>query len=333
MGQSIAVLGAGSWGTALAIQFARAGRPTRLWGRDSAKIEAMIRVRRNEHYLPEAALAPELHVTADFAAAVEGAHDLVIVVPSQAFRPMLEALRDLGTAPPRIAWATKGFELGTGLLPHEIAEQLLPAGLRLAVLSGPTFAREVAAGLPTAITVASPDEAYALELAASISSDNFRAYRSTDMIGVEIGGATKNVYAIGAGISDGIGFGANARVALLTRGLAEMTRFGLALGARRETFMGLSGIGDLVLTCTDDHSRNRRFGLALGRGRSIEQARHGIGQVVEGYVAARSVRRAAADRGVEMPIIDQIYRVLYEDLSPEEAVRTLMRRPLAPELA
>jgi glycerol-3-phosphate dehydrogenase (NAD(P)+) len=201
-------------------------------------------------------------------------------------------------------------------LPHEIVAEVLRPDIRMAVLSGPTFAREVAAGLPTAIAVASPDEDYALELARSISTDAFRAYRSTDMVGVEVGGATKNVYAIGAGISDGIGLGANAR---------------LALGARQETFMGLAGMGDLVLTCTDDHSRNRRFGLALGRGEGIEQARTEIGQVVEGYSAARSAHRVAVRIGVEMPIIEQIYRMLYEGLRPEEAVAALMQRPLAAE--
>jgi glycerol-3-phosphate dehydrogenase (NAD(P)+) len=327
------VLGAGSWGTALGIQFARAGRPTTLWARDASSAETMVRERRNERYLPDAEFPTGLNVTADLAAAVAGAADLVVAVPSQSLRVVLEALRGLDLPLLRIAWATKGFELVTGLLPHEVVLEVLPRKLPMAVLSGPTFAREVAAGLPTAIAVASPDEEYALELAESISTESFRAYRSTDMIGVEVGGATKNVYAIGAGISDGIGFGANARIALITRGLAEMTRLGLALGARKETFMGLAGIGDLMLTCTDDHSRNRRFGLALGRGQSIEQARREIGQVVEGYVAARSAHRVASRLGVEMPIIEQIYRVLYEGSSAEEAVATLMRRPLAPELA
>ncbi len=293
----------------------------------------MLRARRNARYLPDAEYPQGLAVTADLESAVARAHDILVAVPSQSFRPVLEALRTLGHVPARLAWATKGFELETGLLPHEVTLQVLGPGLDMAVLSGPTFAREVAAGLPTAITVASQDEAYASTLAASISTETFRAYRSTDLVGVEIGGATKNVYAIGAGIGDGIGLGANARIALVTRALAEMTRFGVALGARRETFMGLAGIGDLVLTCTDDHSRNRRFGLALGRGQTIEQARHDIGQVVEGYFAARSAHRLAARLGVEMPIVEQIYRVLYERLDPEEAVEALMRRPLAPELA
>jgi glycerol-3-phosphate dehydrogenase (NAD(P)+) len=325
------VLGAGSWGTALAIQFARAGRPATLWSRDAASADAMREEGGNRRYLPDAPFPPGLTVTADLGAAAV-ACDLVIAVPSQSLRAVLESLRDLGVPLSRVAWATKGFELATGLLPHEVIAEILPGGLHMAVLSGPTFAREVAAGLPTAIAVASPDEDYALELAESISTDRFRAYRSTDMIGVEVGGATKNVYAIGAGISDGIGLGANARIALVTRGLAEMIRLGRALGARQETFMGLAGIGDLVLTCTDGHSRNRRFGLALGTGQSIEQARGAIGQVVEGYTAARSAHRAAVRLGVEMPIIEQIYRVLYEGLRPEDAAAALMQRPLAAEL-
>ncbi|HEU4619178.1 MAG TPA: NAD(P)H-dependent glycerol-3-phosphate dehydrogenase [Gammaproteobacteria bacterium] len=324
------MLGAGSWGTALAIQFARAGRPTTLWARDSASADAMRRARSNARYLPGAAFPEGLTVTDDLAAAA-GASELVIAVPSQSLRTVLENLRELDLPLARIAWATKGFELETGLLPHEVIAQVLPRGLHLAVLSGPTFAREVAAGLPTAIAVASPDEEYALALAASISTGAFRAYRSTDMVGVEVGGATKNVYAIGAGLSDGIGLGANARTALVTRGLAEMLRLGLALGAREETFMGLAGIGDLVLSCTDDHSRNRRFGLALGTGRSVEQARAEIGQVVEGYTAARSAHRVAVRLGVEMPIIEQIYRVLYEGVRPEDAAAALMQRPLASE--
>ncbi len=293
----------------------------------------MLAPRRNARYLPDAEFPRGLEVTANLAAAVTHAHDVLVAVPSQSFRHVLEALRALGCVPQRLAWATKGFELDTGLLPHEVAEQVLGPALDMAVLSGPTFAREVAAGLPTAITVASRDETYASTLAASISSETFRAYRSTDLVGVEIGGATKNVYAIGAGISDGIGLGANARIALVTRALAEMTRFGVALGARRETFMGLAGIGDLVLTCTDDHSRNRRFGLALGRRQTIEQARRDIGQVVEGYFAARSAQRLSARLEVEMPIVEQIYRVLYAGLDPEQAVGALMCRPLAPELA
>jgi glycerol-3-phosphate dehydrogenase (NAD(P)+) len=200
------------------------------------------------------------------------------------------------------------------------------------VLSGPTFAREVGAGLPSAMTIASADQSYAHRLAKSVSTDTFRAYTSSDIVGVEVGGATKNVFAIGAGISDGLGFGANTRIALIARGLAEMTRLGLALGGQQETFMGLAGMGDLVLTCTDDQSRNRRFGLALARGASSADALREIGQVVEGFNGARAVHAVAARLNVPMPIVEQIYRVLYEGANPRDAVTTLMRRPISTEL-
>jgi glycerol-3-phosphate dehydrogenase (NAD(P)+) len=324
------VLGAGSWGTALAIQFARAARPAVLWARDPAQVDTMARERRNRRYLPEAAFPERLEVTADLAAAVARAEDVLVVVPSHAFRGLLTLLAPLPVR--RLAWATKGFELDTGLLPHQIVDQVLPAGLPKAVLSGPTFAREVGAGLPSAMTIASADQHYAQRLAESVSTETFRAYTSSDVIGVEVGGATKNVYAIGAGISDGLGFGANTRVALITRGLAEMTRLGLALGGRQETFMGLAGMGDLVLTCTDDQSRNRRFGLALARGATVEQALRDIGQVVEGYNGARAAYRVATGLGVAIPIIEQIYLVLHEHVSPRTAVAALMRRPITPEL-
>jgi glycerol-3-phosphate dehydrogenase (NAD(P)+) len=230
-----------------------------------------------------------------------------------------------------VAWATKGFEQESGKLPHQVAREVLGARRRIAVLSGPTFAREVGAGLPTAMTVASPDATYAQALARELSATNFRAYSSTDIMGVEIGGAVKNALAVGAGLSDGLGFGANIRVALITRGLREMTRLGVALGARAETFMGLAGLGDLVLTCTDDQSRNRRFGLLLAAGESVEAALGAIGQSVEGYAAARAIQAAAARAGVEMPLCATVYRVLYEGLPAAEAVRTLMSRPLKAE--
>jgi glycerol-3-phosphate dehydrogenase (NAD(P)+) len=327
----IAVIGAGSWGTALAVQFARTGHPTVLWGRDEDQVHAMAAERRNTHYLPDVPFPRPLAVTASLAEALRGAPDVLVAVPSHTFRKTLESIAALGLPLQGLAWATKGFEQQSGLLPHQVAEQALSADLPTAALAGPTFAAEVGAGLPSAMTIASAHEAYALRLAESISSDTFRAYTSSDIIGVEVGGATKNVYAIGAGLSDGLGFGSNTRIALLTRGLAEMTRLGLALGASMETFMGLAGVGDLVLTCTDDQSRNRRFGLALARGDSVDQARRRIGQVVEGYYAALAVRDVAAKLGVDMPIVEQIYRVLYEQASPKEAVTALMRRPIMAE--
>ncbi len=231
----------------------------------------------------------------------------------------------------RICWATKGFELSTGLLPHQVAEDILGPDRPMAVLSGPTFAKEVAAGLPTAMTIAANDSQFASDLAEEISGENFRAYTALDMIGVEVGGAVKNVLAIAAGLSDGLGFGANTRIALITRGLVEMTRLGLALGAKQGTFMGLAGMGDLVLTCTDNLSRNRRMGLALAAGKTIEEAQQDIQQVVEGVLAARAVREVAARVGVDMPICLELYRILYEDLPPRQAVAALMGRALKPE--
>jgi glycerol-3-phosphate dehydrogenase (NAD(P)+) len=329
----VAVLGAGSWGTALAIQFARGGRTVRLWGRDRERLAAMAQARRNERYLPSAPFPDSLAVEASLPAALAGARDVLVVVPSPAFRGVLGALAPHLTPAMHVAWATKGFELASGLLPHQVAREVLGAERRIAVLSGPTFAREVGAGLPTAMTVASPDAAYADALAAELSSANFRAYTSTDITGVEIGGAVKNALAVGAGLSDGLGFGANTRVALITRGLKEMTRLGVALGADAHTFMGLAGLGDLVLTCTDDQSRNRRFGLALAAGATPEAALAEIGQSVEGHAAARAIRTVAARSGVEMPLCDVVYRVLYERMPARDAVRELMSRPLKAEVA
>jgi glycerol-3-phosphate dehydrogenase (NAD(P)+) len=302
-----------------------------MWGREADDIPAMARARQNSRYLPGVPFPEQLELTPSLREALSGASDVLVVVPSQGFRPTLEAIRALETPLGHLAWATKGFEIASGLLPHQVAAEVLGPQLLTAVLSGPTFAGEVAAGLPSAITVASASESYALRLARAITSDVFRAYTSNDIIGVEVGGATKNALAIGAGISDGLGFGANTRVALVTRGLMEMTRLGVALGGHKDTFMGLSGMGDLVLTCTDNQSRNRRFGLALAAGADVDQARRDIGQVVEGYYAAQAVYRVARELGVEMPIIEQIYRVVYEGLDPHEAVTTLMRRPITPE--
>jgi glycerol-3-phosphate dehydrogenase (NAD(P)+) len=290
----------------------------------------MQRERRNARYLPDTTFPKLLDVTSDLAEAVALADDVLVAVPSYALRETLTALAALPLR--RLAWATKGFQLDTGLLPYQVAAQLLPASLPTAVLSGPTFAHEVGAGLPTAMTIASANEDYARRLAERISSETFRAYTSNDVVGVEVGGATKNVYAIGAGICDGLGFGANTRIALIARGLAEMTRLGLALGGRTETFMGLAGMGDLVLTCTDDHSRNRRFGLALAAGAQARDALRVIGQVVEGYDGARAVHRVAERHKVPMPIVEQLNRVLHEGADPRAAVATLMRRPIGSEL-
>ena len=289
----------------------------------------MQRERRNARYLPDTKFPDLLEVTADLSAAVIPADDVLVAVPSQALRETLQALARLPLR--RLAWATKGFELETGLLPYQVAGQLLPASLPTAVLSGPTFAREVGAGLPTAMTIASTDAEYAQRLAERISSETFRAYTSNDVAGVEVGGATKNVYAIGAGICDGLGFGANTRIALIARGLAEMTRLGLALGGHKETFMGLAGMGDLVLTCTDDKSRNRRFGLALAAGATPREALHAIGQVVEGYNGARAVHRVAVQRKVPMPIVEHVAALIAGKMSPDELVSALISRQAKPE--
>jgi glycerol-3-phosphate dehydrogenase (NAD(P)+) len=328
----IAVLGAGSWGTALAIQFARAGHDVRLWSRDSASLLAAGRERRNARYLPEAAFPERLAVEPDLARALCAARDVVVVVPSHAFRAVLDEVARRVEPATGIAWATKGFELTSGLLPHQVARAVLGERPNVAVLSGPTFAKEVGAGLPTAMTVAAPDEAFALRLAETLSSDTFRAYTSTDIVGVETGGAVKNVLAVGAGLADGLGFGANTRIALITRGLAEMMRLGVALGARSETFMGLAGLGDLVLTCTDNQSRNRRFGLLLAGGAAAAAALREIGQVVEGYPAARAVLAVARREGVSMPIVEGIHRTLYENVPAAEVVKDLMSRPVRAEV-
>lgn len=325
------MLGSGSWGTALAVHLARTGHPTCLWGIETAELEAMARERTNQRYLPGVRLPEGLEIEHDLAQAVGRADHLLIVVPSHAFREVLQRIRPMLRPGQRVAWATKGFELESGKLPHEVALEALGPHVPTAVLSGPTFAREVGAGLPSAMTVASRDGEHALALARSLSGENFRAYASSDMVGVEVGGATKNVLAIGAGISDGLGFGANTRVAMITRGLAEMMRLGVALGAEKETFMGLAGLGDLVLTCTDDQSRNRRFGLALAAGKTREQAQTEIGQVVEGVLAARAVHEVARRVDVEMPISEQIYRVLYEGAPAKQAVYALMGRTVKAE--
>ena len=327
----IVVLGAGSWGTALAIQFARSGRQTVLWGREEDDPAELARARRNERYLPGAEFPPSLGIEPDLAKAVASGDDLVLVVPSGALRVVLQQLRPLLGARSRVAWASKGFELSTGKLPHQVAREVLGPKVPIAVLSGPTFAREVGEGLPTAIAVASPDADFSLALAKQLSGGNFRAYTQPDIVGVEIGGAVKNVIAIATGASDGMGYGSNSRVFVITRGLAEMVRLGVALGAKQETLMGLAGLGDLVLTCTDDQSRNRRFGRALASGKPIDRAIAEIGQVVEGYHAAKAVRLVAQKFGVDMPICEYVYRVLYEGMAIPDVVESMLRREVTPE--
>jgi glycerol-3-phosphate dehydrogenase (NAD(P)+) len=331
-GEAVAVLGAGSWGTALAIQFARAGHPTRLWSRSGADVAAMRADRQNRRYLPDAKFPDGVEVHQDLATAVHGAVAIIIAVPSHALRALLAQLKPMLARDARLAWATKGFELDTGKLPHQVAYEVLGDKYPVAVLSGPTFAREVGMGLPTAMTIASPDAEFAARLARSLHASNFRAYTSTDIVGVEVGGAVKNVLAVGAGLSDGLGFGANTRIALITRGLSEVVRLGVALGAQPETFMGLAGLGDLVLTSTDNQSRNRRFGLALAEGKSVETALREIGQVVEGYTAARAVHEVAKREKVDMPLVGGIYRILYGNEPARDVVKELMTRPIRSEV-
>jgi glycerol-3-phosphate dehydrogenase (NAD(P)+) len=294
-------------------------------------METMAKARTNARYLPGAGFPDNVKALSDLRACLDGARDVLVSVPSHALRATLGAIEPLLAADARVCWASKGFELESGKLPHQVAREVLGEDRPMAVLSGPTFAKEVGAGLPTAMTIAANDSDFAEELAQSLSGDNFRAYTSDDIVGVEVGGAVKNILAIGAGISDGLGFGANSRIALITRGLVEMTRLGVALGAKRETFMGLAGLGDLALTCTDDQSRNRRMGLALASGKSVAEAAAEIRQVVEGVKAAKAVHEVATKRGIEMPICHQVYRILYEGVSPLEAVGTLMRRQIRPE--
>jgi glycerol-3-phosphate dehydrogenase (NAD(P)+) len=322
----IAVLGAGSWGTALAILLARNGARVALWGHAARHMADLERERENRDFLPGFAFPASLSPVAELGAALADADEVLVVVPSKAFGEVVARVAgEAGTTLPSLSWATKGFAPGTGRLLHVVAREHLPHS-DLAVLSGPTFAGEVARGLPTAITVASTSTAHADRLAGYLHGETFRAYTTDDIVGVQIGGAAKNVMAIAAGISDGLGFGANARAALITRGLAEIRRLGEALGALPETFMGLAGLGDLALTCTDDQSRNRRLGLALARGQSIAQARAGIGQEVEGVGTAREVRHLSRELEVDMPITEQTFRVLYEGLDPSEAVRRLLDR-------
>jgi glycerol-3-phosphate dehydrogenase (NAD(P)+) len=328
---AIAVLGAGSWGTALAIQFARGGKSTRLWGRDATQMRAMARARRNERYLAGAEFPDALSVVTDVVTALDGALDVLIAVPSHALRSVLREIAPRLAPGMRLALASKGFELTTSQLPHQVAHEELGTGRSIAVLSGPTFAHEVGAGLPSAMTIASADADFATALAYDLSAGNFRAYTSTDIIGVEVGGAVKNVLAVATGLSDGLNFGANTRVALITRGLVEMTRLGIALGGQRDTFMGLAGLGDLVLTCTDDQSRNRRFGLLLATGKTPEAALAEIGQIVEGYVAAKATRAVAQRLEVKMPLCEAVFEVLYERLPAVEVVRGLMSRAVKAE--
>jgi glycerol-3-phosphate dehydrogenase (NAD(P)+) len=327
----ITVLGAGSWGTALAIRLAVNHNNTCLWGHEPEVMATLERERQNRQFLPGISFPEQLAIEADLSVAVRQGRDLLIAVPSHALREVLTRAAPALESGSRIAWATKGLENRSGKFMHEVLEEVLGTRYPAAVLSGPTFAQEVAAGLPTALTVASNNPPFANALASRLHGKTMRVYTSDDIIGVQLGGTVKNVLAIAAGISDGLQLGANSRAALITRGLAEIIRLGDALGARRETLMGLAGVGDLILTCTDDQSRNRRLGLALGRGTPLEIAIRDIGQVVEGFNTAHEVVRLARHYKVDMPISEQVFRVLHESLSPGEAVHNLLARELKAE--
>ncbi|MEM7294280.1 MAG: NAD(P)H-dependent glycerol-3-phosphate dehydrogenase [Pseudomonadota bacterium] len=329
----IAVLGAGSWGTALASHLANNGHRVSLWGRDAEQLNAMAATGQNARYLPDVPLPNTLRYEADVARCVETSDAILLVTPSHIFGEMLRELVSIGAGAIPLIWACKGLERGSGRRLETLATETLEAGVPNAIISGPTFARELVQGLPTAITVASRDLEFAGQVVQWLHSPTFRAYRSDDVTGVEIGGALKNVFAIAAGISDGLGFGANARAALINRALVELMRLGVAMGGRRETFMGLAGMGDLVLTCTDDQSRNRRMGLALARGLSVEAALEEIGQAVEGVGTAEEAMRLSRQYAIEMPIAEQVYAVLNEGKRPDVAVRDLLSRAPRDELA
>lgn len=324
--RNIAVLGAGSWGTALAIQAARAGHNVCLWGLEHDHIAAMQQQRCNRAYLPDILFPDNLHPSSNLGASLAQAQTLLIAVPSHAFRSFLRSAKSAIRNDHHIVWATKGLEEGSAQLMHQILAEELPTATNTAVLSGPTFAREVAQNLPTAVTAAASSTELAWQTTAFLHHGNFRVYTSDDVIGVELGGSLKNVLAIAAGIADGLGFGANTRAALITRGLTEIMRLGATMGAQRDTFMGLAGLGDLVLTCTDNQSRNRRMGLKLASGLDVATARQEIGQAVEGINTAREAFALAQKHRVELPIIELTYRVLYENLAPKLAVQKLLSR-------
>jgi len=328
---NVAVLGAGSWGTALAALVARHGHRATLWGRDAEIVAAIDRDHENPRYLPGLALPASLRATTDLAVAMRDADLVLVVVPSHAFADTVRALQPHLPAGVGVAWATKGFEPGSGRFLHEVAGELVGTGVPLAVVTGPSFAKEVAAGLPTALTVHGTDPGFTQQVADVLHGPTFRAYTGDDMLGAELGGAMKNVLAVATGVADGMQLGLNARAGLITRGLNEMLRLNQAIGGKAETLMGLAGLGDLVLTCTGDLSRNRRLGLALGRGQSLEEAVREIGQVVESVQTADEVMRQAERHGIELPISAKVRAALHGEITPHDGVRDLLAREQKPE--
>ncbi len=329
----IAVLGAGSFGTSLAILLAKNGNPTHLWGRSPEHIKKMRAARSNQKYLANIQFPNELTLFDDFQSSIDGVTDILVVTPSHAFEQTLSSIKKYSKQNEqlRVVWACKGLEPGTGNFLSKKADQIFDKNIVKGVLSGPTFAKELASGMPTAITLASNNDQFSTDLTQRLVNQTFRVYLSDDLEGVQFGGAIKNIIAIGAGMADGLGFGANARTALITRGLAEMMRLGTKLGGRTETFTGMAGLGDLILTCTDDQSRNRRYGLAIGKGASIEQAAKDIGQVVEGVRNTKEMAKLANKHLIDMPICQSIYKVLYEQQPPKEAAKDLLTRAMKVE--
>lgn len=331
--KSITIIGSGSYGTALAIALSRNGHRVMLWGYNYEHQMRLKKDRCNFNFLPHVIFPDTLFVETNFLSAVSFSQNILIVVPSYSFGNILKKIKPFLKKNTRIAWATKGLEKNTGRLLQDVAYEILGNNVPFAVISGPTFAKELASGLPTAITLSATEKIFAKDLNQLLHSDNnLRVYNNPDIIGVQLGGAIKNVIAIGAGISDGIGFGSSARIALITRGLTEMMRLGCALGAKKSTFMGMAGLGDLMLTCTDNQSRNRRFGILLGQGMTVTNAKNSIGQVVEGYWNTKEVKKLAVKYSVEMPISQQIYEIIYCNKKVQDAALTLLSREKKDEI-
>lgn len=321
---NIAILGAGAWGTALAISLS-ARHHVILWARNADQVATMSSSRSNPRYLPDVDLPDSLSLSGSLDAVLPDADLVLVAVPIAGLRAALEAINRHAPGTP-VVWACKGFESESSKLPHQVADETLAVDTPRGVLSGPSFAEEVARGMPTALTLAAADEEFARRIAHDLHHARLRIYSSNDVVGVEVGGAVKNVLAIAAGIADGMGFGHNARAALISRGLAEMSRLGLQLGGRAETLFGLSGAGDLILTCTGDLSRNRNVGLLLGKGKHLDEILQRLGHVAEGVYTVREVHSLAQRLGVDMPICEAVYRVLYENLPAAEAVESLLNR-------
>lgn len=329
---AVAILGAGAWGTALAILLLRNGNKVKLWSNNVEHVAHMQKYRENQHHLPGIPLPAALILENDLSRCLQAVDDVLVVVPSYAFAEVIQQIKPFLSSQARIAWGTKGLEPKTGKLLHQIVAEILGENTPVASLSGPSFAHEVALGLPTAISLSGNHPTWVRDLITRLHGEHFRVYENSDLIGVQLCGVIKNILAIGVGISDGLQLGANARSALITRGLAEMSRFIANFGASSSTIMSLAGIGDLVLTCTDNQSRNRRLGLAIGGGVSVDQAQSTIGGSIEGLTNTRTVWRLAEQRHIQMPITEQVYKILFESFSPKRAVSQLLDRELRIEV-